>query len=475
MIFSTTSTCTVFRRVIFQSSESPGRKYTPTYATIHIQKSSVFMSLLISDGDMSSNVDSSTGITDAKTTVYKTEKNEFFVQMTYGERSAHGGGVAGITSFFQMACQRPEFAMKCHGFESPCFMKNSQLIPGNEALEKFNDGVRDLNDDAILGLVFHGTPSQNIAVISSEGLDPKKRSGQAYGPGEYFSKDPGVSVRYCRRGNAMMVFVVVIPQDSVSSMAMKHPFVVVNNNSHQLPIGTLIFSRVDKIVMDHSKRLRDSLFKLSQEVDIRIKAAEEAEIKAEIIQSLIAMKIDAASQTYNEHRSNLSELSKRELAWYVKISLVDDVRSAAFFPGLPEPMNNIEMSQVTVENADHAAAHVTRVQHELTVLEKTEGAKKSRLLLHDEKQKFFLHAQKQKKWKQQLNATSVYADIMECLSAQRLDVASELYMRHGSVLDACATREIARKIRCCVDEDLVPVLFPDLPACEESINSAGLG
>lgn len=35
-------------------------------------------------------------------------------------------------------------------------------------------------------LVFHGTPERNIQSICRQGLDPKRRAGQAYGPGEYF-------------------------------------------------------------------------------------------------------------------------------------------------------------------------------------------------------------------------------------------------------------------------------------------------
>jgi hypothetical protein len=45
-------------------------------------------------------------------------------------------------------------------------------------------------------------------------------------------------------------------------------------------------------------------------------------------------------------------------------------------------------------------------------------------------------------------------------------------MRQASVLDAFATREIAKKVRRCVDEDLFPFLFPDLPASDETISSA---
>ena len=58
-----------------------------------------------------------------------------------------------------------------------------------------------------LRLVFHGTSEANVEGICREGLDPKRRSGQAYGPGEYFGGDAAVSWSYCRGGKKMIVFV----------------------------------------------------------------------------------------------------------------------------------------------------------------------------------------------------------------------------------------------------------------------------
>merc|ERR1719478_1179745 len=47
------------------------------------------------------------------------------------------------------------------------------------------------SSDAIDG--WHGTAEQNVLSIAVHGFDPKRRSGQVHGAGEYFAKDPNVS------------------------------------------------------------------------------------------------------------------------------------------------------------------------------------------------------------------------------------------------------------------------------------------
>lgn len=58
-----------------------------------------------------------------------------------------------------------------------------------------------LASDTKFSIVFHGTAKHNVSRILANGLDPSRRNGQAYGPGEYFAKDPGISVSYCNGGN----------------------------------------------------------------------------------------------------------------------------------------------------------------------------------------------------------------------------------------------------------------------------------
>eukprot|EP00755_Sulcionema_specki_P034100 Sspe_Gene.102241::Locus_77147_Transcript_1_1_Confidence_1.000_Length_682::g.102241::m.102241 len=45
---------------------------------------------------------------------------------------------------------------------------------------------------------WHGTPAENVLGIAREGFAPEKRARQVYGDGEYFAKDPRVSIAYCK-------------------------------------------------------------------------------------------------------------------------------------------------------------------------------------------------------------------------------------------------------------------------------------
>jgi len=52
---------------------------------------------------------------------------------------------------------------------------------------------------------YHGTHPDNVISICSTGFDAGRRAGQVYGAGEYFAKNPHVSVGYCRGGEYMLV------------------------------------------------------------------------------------------------------------------------------------------------------------------------------------------------------------------------------------------------------------------------------
>lgn len=55
---------------------------------------------------------------------------------------------------------------------------------------------------------FHGTHPDNVLSICENGFDRSKRGsavGQVYGAGEYFAKNPNVSMGYCREGEYMLV------------------------------------------------------------------------------------------------------------------------------------------------------------------------------------------------------------------------------------------------------------------------------
>lgn len=52
---------------------------------------------------------------------------------------------------------------------------------------------------------FHGTHPDNIISICANGFDAGRRAGQVYGAGEYFAKNPHVSIGYSKGGQYMLV------------------------------------------------------------------------------------------------------------------------------------------------------------------------------------------------------------------------------------------------------------------------------
>lgn len=245
---------------------------------------------------------------------------------------------------FQKACVAPAFAKYWEnyaGLEAPYFYINPHLQVGTHSViaastSKTSKDTTVLPKTAQLGVVFHGTASKNIDIILKEGLDPARRNGQAYGPGEYFGKTPRVSIGYCHGGLEMLVFVVVLPSEAAAKYAkdtrlrglfrMPPPdFCVVNNNLHQLPIETLRFKSVQHHTLDWSFQQKQLLAKLNQELKDKTAALEETTTKAKIIQHLISERIQEASEAYSKDRKKLLKTSKREIAWYVHQKLEADV------------------------------------------------------------------------------------------------------------------------------------------------------
>jgi len=64
---------------------------------------------------------------------------------------------------------------------------------------------------------FHGSAEQNMLSIMSNGFDSSRRCGQAFGAGEYFAKNPTVSVMYCRGGRFMLVCRLVLGNQSTDT------------------------------------------------------------------------------------------------------------------------------------------------------------------------------------------------------------------------------------------------------------------
>jgi hypothetical protein len=77
-------------------------------------------------------------------------------------------------------------------------------------------------------LVCHGTPSvENAKRIMCEGFDPKKRNGQGFGPGEYFSNTLTTPWEHARGTGAVMLC-AVLNQPRVVSRQNNGCYIVVN-------------------------------------------------------------------------------------------------------------------------------------------------------------------------------------------------------------------------------------------------------
>jgi hypothetical protein len=95
-------------------------------------------------------------------------------------------------------------------------------------MKRFYKGVETLKipsppDMARGFFAFHGTAPTGIKPICTDGFDPKRRAGQACGPGEYFGVTSTISHGYSCRGNTtgpysmIIAFLLNCPQLSTSA------------------------------------------------------------------------------------------------------------------------------------------------------------------------------------------------------------------------------------------------------------------
>ncbi|CAB9523827.1 expressed unknown protein [Seminavis robusta] len=168
---------------------------------------------------------------------------------------------------FTLACQSQSFAERCAflGYPEVIFHPNHywkrNAMRRGSGFHKFSsalDEAKKGNQKQRLGLVFHGTPTDNIASILQDGLDENRRMGQHYGPGEYFARLPGHAEHYTRGGLEIMVFVVILPpvktpeeeeeEDGKKRRKCPSDYVVIENNNHHIAIGTLQFQSAKAVV-----------------------------------------------------------------------------------------------------------------------------------------------------------------------------------------------------------------------------------
>lgn len=271
------------------------------------------------------------------------------------------------------------------GLVNPAFAPNPAAAAGREIHDRFVRACRELPEFATLAVAFHGTYEDNVETILRDGLDPKKRQGQAYGPGEYFSTDPGVSTSYCRRrlavpppaaapqfggqppsqqGLKMLVFLVVRPlpkEDSKPDPSKPNPpsrthianqqnncpphYVVVPTTEHQLPLGVLSFDRVEPAALRRADAMRAKLQQLNQQIKEQEHQANKARVKAKIIQKIILGELDVAAEHYRRNRDYLCSASKREISKFAHTKYDADF-VVFYFPDLPDPMTAEEEDRI---------------------------------------------------------------------------------------------------------------------------------
>jgi hypothetical protein len=210
---------------------------------------------------------------------------------------------------------------------------------------------KDVDESQKVCVVFHGTSSKNISSILQDGLDPEKRTGQAYGKGEYFSMEPSVCFSYCKNDKATIVFLVIMPLPLTSkttgqNIHIPYDFVIVEETRHQFPLGVLHFSNVDSAAPVRSQNIRSKMNTAKQNLHQQVTATHEVQWKALIIQLLIQSKIDLAVEKYERFHKRLSNEYKREISMYVHQVIDEDV-IPCLFPDLPKPFDNIEFEQNT--------------------------------------------------------------------------------------------------------------------------------
>ena len=83
-------------------------------------------------------------------------------------------------------------------------------------------------------LAFHGSPDKNIDSICVNGYNSALRSGQSYGPGEYFSTIAATAVGYCRGGNRLLLNELLLGQVNTHHTQHGH-IIVMKLPAHDLP------------------------------------------------------------------------------------------------------------------------------------------------------------------------------------------------------------------------------------------------
>jgi hypothetical protein len=115
---------------------------------------------------------------------------------TFSLRLAAKEDVGNMLERVKVHCESTDFDSFCKRYGL-----YGNLFSWNNAPRKVKDRflkacAENTKNDRSVAVLFHGTSETNIPRILFQGLDPRKRIGQAHGKGEYFGKDPGTSTSY---------------------------------------------------------------------------------------------------------------------------------------------------------------------------------------------------------------------------------------------------------------------------------------
>ena len=107
--------------------------------------------------------------------------------------------------------------------------------PGGTLFRRFKQKWDSLpKSERVTCLAFHGTADKNISNICQNGYDPKLRSGQSYGAGEYFATTPDIPLGYCKGGKRLVLNELLLGKQGTHHTKY-NTIIVMKDPAHDLP------------------------------------------------------------------------------------------------------------------------------------------------------------------------------------------------------------------------------------------------
>ena len=204
-----------------------------------------------------------------------------------------------------------------------------------------------------LALAFHGTAEANVTTILKRGLDPQFRRTQAFGKGDYFSKEPGLAATYRQEGHCLVVFLLLVPKDHEPRYSQKdRDIIVVPENSHQLPLGVIRFAGVDETKIAHSQQMRLVQRSLKTEALQKEWLVDEAQLRTTLEAHLADGQVEQASLAL-KHATRYHQLSDsvaRDMAVLVHQYVPNAEQRCRWFPSLAKTTTTTTMSTDATSN-----------------------------------------------------------------------------------------------------------------------------